>query len=88
MRNPWKEVKGGVQPPLFELAASATTLQACYDRTNETIVFGVQTLDPIDDHLIALWCSPPVSADRYLKMLSTAHKEFLRQLWENTGPFA
>lgn len=87
MRNPWKDVKDGVQPPLFNLAAYSTTLQACIDHENGTVVFGVQTVDPIGDHLISLWCSAPVPLERYLKTMHEAHREFLNQLWEAAGPF-
>ena len=88
MRNPWRTVNSVPQPPLFGLAASAVTLQALVDREEQSVVFGVQTVDPINDNLVALWVSDPVSADRYLKKLHMAHKEFLTQLWDATGPFA
>lgn len=88
MRNPWSNVKGGAQPPLFNLAAQAVTLQACVDHDNGTVVFGVQAVDPINDQLIALWCSAPVPVERYLKTLHEAHKEFLEVLWQACGPFA
>jgi len=88
MRNPWKDVKDGVQPPLFALPAYATTLQALVDHDNGTVVFAVQTVDPIADSLVALWSSAPVPVDRYLKMMHSAHKEFLEQLWQAAGPFA
>ena len=88
MRNPWKDVKDGVQPPLFHLPASAVTLQALVDTDNHSLVFGVQTVDPISDHLVALWTSAPVPLDRYLKMLHEAHREYLEQLWNATGPFS
>jgi hypothetical protein len=45
-------------------------------------------VDPISDQLNALWVSGPVPVDRYLKILHEAHKEFLRQLWDASGPFA
>jgi hypothetical protein len=88
MRNPWKDVKDGVQPPLFHLPAAAVTLQALVDHDNGTVVFAVQTVDPISDHLIALWSSSPVPVERYLKALHEAHREFLEQTWEACGPFA
>jgi len=88
MRNPWKESQEGVHTPLFGLPASAVTLQALVDNDNGTVVFAVQTVDPISDHLVALWSSAPVPVERYLKMMHTAHKEFLEQLWEACGPFA
>jgi hypothetical protein len=88
MRNPWNDVKSVPQPPLFHLAAAATTIQACVDRDNGTVVFAVQTVDPISDQLIALWSSSPVPVERYLKTLHEAHREFLNQLWDATGPFA
>ena len=88
MRNPWSDVKTGVQPPLFDLAAQAVTLQACVDRDNGTVVFAVQAVDPINDQLIALWSSSPVPVERYLKTMHTAHKEWLSLLWDACGPFA
>lgn len=88
MRTPWREVKSVPQPPLFNLAASAVTLQACVDLESGSVVFAVQTVDPINDNLVALWSSSPVPVERYLKTLHQAHKEFLTQLWEQTGPFS
>jgi hypothetical protein len=87
MRNPWKEVKDGVQPPLFALPAVAVTLQALYDRDNGTVVFAVQAMDPINDQLIALWSSAPVPEERYLRALHEAHREFLELMWDQLGPF-
>ena len=88
MRNPWSDVKSSPQPPLFALAAQAVTLQACVDNENGTVVFAVQAVDPINDNLIALWSSAPVPVERYLRTMHTAHKEFLKLLWDATGPFA
>lgn len=88
MRNPWKHVNTPPQPPLFVLPALAVTLQCCVDRENGSVVFGVQTVDPITDTLNALWCSSPLPEERYLAGLHEAHAEFLRQLWDATGPFA
>lgn len=88
MRNPWHDVKSAPQPPLFDLAATAVTLQACVDRDNGSVVFAVQAVDPINDNLIALWSSSPVPVERYLKTLHQAHREFLSMLWDATGPFA
>ncbi len=88
MRNPWTDVKHGVQPPLFSIPAQAVTLQACVDHENGTVVFAVQTVDPINDQLIALWSSSPVPVERYLKTMHEAHREYLNQLWEACGPFA
>lgn len=88
MRNPWSNVKDGVQPPLFSLPAQAVTLQALVDNDNGTVVFAVQAVDPINDHLIALWSSAPVPVERYLKALHEAHKEFLNLVWDACGPFA
>ena len=88
MRNPWTNVNRGPQPPLFSLPAQAVTLQALIDKDNGSIVFAVQTVDPITDTLNALWSSSAVPEDRYLKMLHTAHSEFLTQLWDAAGPFA
>jgi len=62
-------------------------MQALVDHDNGTVVFGVQTLDPIGDHLIALWCSSPVPLEKYLKAMHEAHREYLNQLWDATGPF-
>lgn len=87
MRNPWREVKSAPQPPLFRVAAASVTLQACVDHENHSVVFGVQTMDPVSDTLQALWSSSPVDLDRYLKALHEAHQEFLRQLWDAAGPF-
>lgn len=88
MRNPWRDVKAIPQPPLFSLPASAITLQCLVDRENGSVVFGVQTVDPITDTLNALWCSAPLPEERYLTGLHEAHREFLRQVWDATGPFA
>jgi hypothetical protein len=88
MRNPWSDVKSGTQPPLFMVPASSITLQACIDRDNGTIVFGVQAVDPINDQLMALWSSSPVPVERYLKTMHQAHKEWLDLLWQFSGPFA
>lgn len=88
MRNPWREVNASPQPPLFSLAAQAVTLQACVDHDNGTVVFAVQAVDPINDNLIALWCSQPVPVERYLKAMHEAHREFLTMLYDATGPFA
>lgn len=88
MRNPWKEVKDAPQPPLFSIPASAVTLQGLIDREAHSVVFGVQTVDPISDTLNALWVSSPLQLDRYLKGLHEAHREFLNQLYDAAGPFA
>jgi hypothetical protein len=87
MRNPWKDVNGEVQPPLFRLPAVAVTLQALVDLEEHSVVFGVQTVDPISDRLVALWSSAPTDLDRYLTTLHEAHKEFLRELHDATSPF-
>jgi hypothetical protein len=87
MRNPWHVVNGPPQPPLFAIPAVAITLQACIDRDNGSVVFGVQAVDPINDQLVALWSSSAVPEDRYLKTMHEAHREWLELLWEHTGPF-
>jgi hypothetical protein len=88
MRNPWKEVKSAPQPPLFALPAQAVTLQGLIDHDSGSIVFGVQSVDPINDTLTALWVCPPLPIDRYLKGLHEAHSEFLQQLYDAAGPFS
>lgn len=88
MRNPWSDVKTPPQPPLFTLPASAVTFQALIDRDEGSIVFGVQTVDPISDVLTALWVCPPVPIDRYLKAMHEAHRQFLEQLYDAAGPFS
>jgi hypothetical protein len=88
MRNPWHIVNGPPQTPLFRLAASAVTLQALIDHDSGSLVFGVQTVDPINDQLCALWSSAPIELERYLKGLHEAHSEFLSQLWDAAGPFS
>lgn len=88
MRNPWRNVKSCPQPPLFGLPASAVTLQALVDQEDHSVVFGVQTVDPITDVLTGLWVSSPVDLDRYLKAEREAHSEFLRALWDACGPFS
>jgi len=87
MRNPWKSDVHHAEPPLFSLPAAAVTLQALIDHDAHSVVFGVQTVDPINDTLAALWVCPPVSLDGYLKQLHGAHKEFLEQVWSAAGPF-
>lgn len=87
MRRPWKDVNGEVQPTLFRLPAAAVTLQALIDHEEHSVVFGVQTLDPIEDRLVALETWFPVDLDRYLKTMHDVHKTFLRQLWDAAGPF-
>jgi hypothetical protein len=88
MRNPWRNVNTCAQPPLFGLPALAVTFQALVDQEAHSVVFGVQTVDPITDTLNALWVSSPVDLDRYLKACREAHNEFLKQLYEAAGPFA
>lgn len=88
MRNPWRDVKTVPQPPLFRVPALAVTLQALIDHEDGSMVFGVQTVDPISDTLQHLWVSSPVPVDRYLKAMHEAHREFLEQLYEASGPFA
>lgn len=88
MKNPWSIVKGVPQPPLFHLAAAAVTLQLLIDRDEGSVVFSVQTVDPINDNLVGLWVSPVFTEERYLSGLHEAHREFLQQAWDATGPFA
>jgi len=57
------------------------------DQEDHTVVFGVQSVDPISDTLTALWVQPPLDLDRYLKGAHAAHKEWLRQVWDAAGPF-
>lgn len=87
MQNPWKNVNTPPQPVLFRLPAVAVTYQALVDHEAHSIVFGVQTVDPITDTLNALWVSSPVDIDRYLKAAVKAHREFADQLWKAAGPF-
>jgi hypothetical protein len=87
MKNPWKLVNSAPQSPIFVLPAAAVTMQSLVDREEHSMVFGVQTVDPISDTLNALWVSSPIDLDRYLNGLHDAHAEFLRQLWDAAGPF-
>jgi hypothetical protein len=87
VRNPWSTRSDVPQPPLFSLPARAVTLQALLDLEEHSVVFGVQTLDPITDTLNALWVSSPVDLDRHLKALHEAHSEFLTQLYNAHSPF-
>lgn len=81
-------VNSVVQPSLFPLPAVAVSLHALCDSVGETVVFVVESRDPVEGSLCALWSSSPLPTDRYLKGLHEAHKEFLRQVWDVTGPFA
>lgn len=88
MKMPHEFVNSDVQPSLFPLPAAAVSLHALIDRVDETVVFVVEARDPVSGHLSALWSSAPVPTDRHLKGLHEAHKEFLRVMWDVTGPFA
>jgi hypothetical protein len=87
MRDPWSPVKTPAQPPLFAPQALAVTLQLLVDHTDETAVWGVQTVDPIDGHLVALWASSPMPLDQVDQGMRAAHQEFLTQTRDATGPF-
>lgn len=88
MRRSSPRRQDGVQPPLLPLEAYAVSLQALVDHQTQDVLFVVETVDPIENRLVALWSTGPVPLDRYLKTMHKAHKEFLKQLWDSAGPFA
>lgn len=88
MKNPFESVNSDVQPSLFPLPAVSVSLHALVDCVDQTVVFVVESRDPLAGTLCALWSTPPVPAENHLKRLHEAHKEFLEQVWNATGPFA
>ena len=88
MKKPHEVVNSVVQPSMFPLSSVAVSLHALVDNLDQTVVFVVESRDPLEGSLCALWSSAPVPSENHLKGLHTAHKEFLRQVWDVTGPFA
>lgn len=87
MRNPPVDVNALVQPPMFRLDAIAIAMHALVDHLDATVVFVVESRDPLAGGLCALWSSAPIPLEDHLKGLHEAHKEFLRQLFDASGPF-
>lgn len=77
-----------IEPPLFPYEAGAVSLSALVDRVDQTVVFVVEARNPSDGRLCALWSSAPLPLDRFIKGLHEAHEEWLKLVWEATGPFA
>jgi len=76
------------QPALFGRSAVAVQLLALVDPEDETVVFLVESKEAPGQKLIALWSSSPQPLERYIDSMHEAHKEFLSQLWDASGPFA
>ena len=77
-----------VEPPLFRHDACAVSLQALVDHVSQTVVFVCEAREPATLRLCALWSSSPLPLDRFINGMHEAHEEFLKMLWEATGPFA
>ena len=88
MRRKSVDRQAGIQPPLVPLEAYAVSLQALVDHETQDVLFVVETVDPVENRLVALWSTAPYPLDKYLRGLHKAHKEFLKQLWDACGPFA
>jgi hypothetical protein len=83
-----ESVENVVEPALFPHAAVACTLSALVDNLDHTVVFVVEAREPIAQRLTGLWSSGPQPFDSYLATMHEAHAEWLKMLWENSGPFA
>lgn len=81
-------VKGFVEPPLFPLEACALKLEALVDRSTETVVFVVASIDPVNLALNALWSSSPIPFEHADAGYRKASSEFYDLLYGATGPFA
>ncbi len=81
-------VNAVVEPPLFPYEAGAVSLLALVDRVDGSVVFVCEARNPTDGRLCALWSSAPLPLDRFITGMHEAHEEFLKMLWEATGPFA
>lgn len=81
-------VNAVVEPTLFPLEAVAVSLHALTDAMDQTVVYVVESRDPISGKLVALWSSSPMPFGTEDRGMRQAFKEWSAQVWNATGPFA